>query len=134
MRVAFWGTPEFATPPLRALLGEGHDVVAVVTQPDRPQGRSRSVLVPSPVKAIALEQGIPLFQPEKPRGEEFSAALAATSPDISVVVAYGRLLPQAIIDLPSRGTLNIHGSILPALRGASPVEGAILAGFTETGV
>ena len=134
MRVAFWGTPEFATPPLRALIGEGHDVVAVVTQPDRPQGRSRSVLVPSPVKAIALEQGIPLFQPEKPRGEEFSAALAATSPDISVVVAYGRLLPQAIIDLPSRGTLNIHGSILPALRGASPVEGAILAGFTETGV
>ncbi len=134
MRVAFWGTPEFATPPLNALLGEGHDVVAVVTQPDRPQGRSRSVLVPSPVKAIALANGIPVFQPEKPRGDDFMHALRETKPDISVVVAYGRLLPQAVIDLPPRGTLNIHGSILPKLRGASPIEGAILAGATETGV
>ena len=134
MRVAFWGTPEFATPPLNALLGEGHDVVAVVTQPDRPQGRSRSVLVPSPVKAIALEQGIPVFQPEKPRGDDFIHALREAKPDISVVVAYGRLLPQAVIDLPPRGTINIHGSLLPKLRGASPVEAAILAGETETGV
>ncbi len=134
MRVAFWGTPEFAAPPLNALLGEGHDVVAVVTQPDRPQGRSRSVLVPSPVKAIALEQGIPVFQPEKPRGDEFMHALRETKPDISVVVAYGRLLPQAVIDLPPRGTINIHGSLLPKLRGAAPIEGAILAGETETGV
>jgi methionyl-tRNA formyltransferase len=134
VRVAFWGTPEFATPPLRALLGEGHEVVAVVTQPDRPQGRSRSTLVPSPVKQVALEQGIPVFQPEKPRGEEFLAALHATEPDLSVVVAYGRLLPQAAIDLPPRGTINIHGSLLPKLRGASPIEGAILAGMTETGV
>lgn len=134
MRVAFWGTPEFATPPLRALLGEGHDVVAVVTQPDRPQGRSRSTLVPSPVKQVALEHGIPVLQPEKPRGEEFLAALRATEPDLSVVVAYGRLLPQAAIDLPPRGTINIHGSLLPKLRGASPIEGAVLAGMTETGV
>ena len=134
MRVAFWGTPEFATPPLRALIGEGHDVVAVVTQPDRPQGRSRSTLVPSPVKQVALEQGIPVLQPEKPRGEPFLHELRATQPDISVVVAYGRLLPQAVIDLPPRGTLNIHGSLLPQLRGASPIEGAILAGYAETGV
>ena len=134
MRVAFWGTPEFATPPLRALIGEGHDVVAVVTQPDRPQGRSRSTLVPSPVKQVALEQGIPVLQPEKPRGDPFLHELRATQPDISVVVAYGRLLPQVVIDLPPRGTLNIHGSLLPQLRGASPVEGAILAGYAETGV
>ena len=134
MRVAFWGTPEFATPPLHALLGEGHDVVAVVTQPDRPQGRSRSVLVPSPVKAIAIANGIPVFQPEKPRGDDFVHALRETRPDINVVVAYGRLLPQAVIDLPPRGTINIHGSILPKLRGAAPIEAAILAGETETGV
>ena len=137
MRVAFWGTPEFATAPLRALLGEDHDVVAVVTQPDRPRdakGRSRSTLDPSPVKVIALEEGIPVLQPDRPRGAEFAAELRALAPDISVVVAYGHILPAEIIDLPLRGTLNIHASILPSYRGAAPIQAAIRDGCSETGV
>lgn len=134
MRILFWGTPEFATPPLRALIGEGHEVVGVVTQPDRPQGRSRSVLVPSPVKEVALEEGIPVFQPDRPRGEEFLAQLRALEPDLSVVVAYGHILRQEVIDLPRLGTLNIHASLLPRWRGAAPIQAAILAGDAETGV
>lgn len=134
MRIIFWGTPDFAVPPLRALIGEGHDVVGVVTQPDKPRGRSRSQLDPSPVKQVALEEGIPVLQPEKPRGEEFMSELTALGPDISVVVAYGRILPKAVIDLPPLGTLNIHGSILPALRGAAPIQAALLQGMTETGI
>ncbi len=134
MRILFWGTPDFAVPPLRALLGEGHDVVGVVTRADVPRGRSRSQLDPSPVKVVALEEGIPVLQPDKPRGDEFLAAMRALEPDISVVVAYGRILPQAVIDLPPRGTINIHGSILPLLRGAAPLQAAILQGFSETGV
>ena len=96
MRVLFWGTPAFATPPLRALLGEGYEVVGVVTQPDRPQGRSRSALVPSPVKQVALEEGIPVLQPERPRGPEFLAELRALDPELSVVVAYGHILPREV--------------------------------------
>ena len=103
MRVLFWGTPEFATPPLRALLGEGFDVAAVVTQPDKPVGRSRSTLQPPPVKVVAVEEGIPVLQPERPKGEEFLAQLRALEPDISVVVAYGHILPRNVIDLPPRG-------------------------------
>lgn len=134
MRILFWGTPEFATPPLRALIGEGHEVIAVVTQPDRPQGRSRSTLVPSPVKQVALEEGIPVLQPDRPRGDEFLATLRDLAPDLSVVVAYGHLLPQAVIDLPPHGTVNIHASLLPRWRGAAPIQAAILAGDAETGV
>ena len=134
MRVLFWGTPEFAVPPLRALIGEGHDVISVVTGPDKPRGRSRSKLDPSPVKLAAMEEGVPVLQPEKPRGEEFMSAMTRLAPDISVVVAYGHILPKAAIDLPRLGTLNIHGSILPALRGAGPIQAAILGGLTETGV
>lgn len=134
MRVLFWGTPEFATPALRALIGEGFDVVGVVTQPDRPVGRSRSVLQSSPVKQIAVDEGLPVFQPERPRGDEFLADLARLEPDLSVVVAYGHILPKTVIDLPSRGTVNIHGSLLPALRGAAPIQAAIRNGLTETGV
>jgi methionyl-tRNA formyltransferase len=134
VRILFWGTPDFATPPLRALIGEGHDVVGVVTQPDRPQGRSRSTLVPSPVKQVALEEGLPVLQPERPRGDAFLAELRALAPDLSVVVAYGHLLPQAVIDLPTHGTLNIHASLLPRWRGAAPIQAAILAGDRETGV
>lgn len=134
MRILFWGTPEFATPALRAILGEGHDVVGVVTQPDRPQGRSRSVLVPSPVKTVAIEEGIPVLQPEKPRGEEFMAQVRALSPDLSIVVAYGHILVREVIDLPPLGTWNIHASLLPRWRGAAPIEAAILAGDTESGV
>lgn len=134
MRILFWGTPDFATPPLRALIGEGFDVVGVVTQPDRPRGRSRSQLDPSPVKAVALEEGIPVLQPDRPRGEEFMQQLRALAPELSVVVAYGHILPQEVIDLPPKGTLNIHASLLPLLRGAAPIEASIADGFTETGV
>ncbi|MBK8061098.1 MAG: methionyl-tRNA formyltransferase [Gemmatimonadetes bacterium] len=134
MRVLFWGTPDFACPPLRALLGEGYDVVGVVTQPDKPQGRSRSVLVPSPVKVIAEEEGLPVLQPEKPRGDDFERALRSLAPDISVVVAYGHLLPTSVIDLPPLGTLNIHASLLPRWRGAAPIQAALLAGDAETGI
>ena len=134
MRVLFWGTPEFATSALRALIGEGFEVVGVVTQPDRAVGRSRSTLQPSPVKRIALEENIPVVQPDRPRGPEFVAALTALGADISVVVAYGHILPASVIDLPPRGTVNIHASLLPALRGAAPIQGAIREGLSETGV
>ena len=135
MRVLFWGTPEFATPPLRALLGEGFEVVGVVTQPDRPVGRSRSKLEPSPVKQIAVEENIPVLQPEKPRGDaEFLNAVRKLEPDTSIVVAYGNLLSKELIDLPKRGTLNIHASLLPAFRGAAPIQASILGGLAETGV
>lgn len=134
MRVLFWGTPDFALPPLRALLGEGFDVVGVVTQPDKPVGRSRSALEAPPVKKTALEEGIPVCQPERPRGDEFIAQISALEPDISVVVAYGHILSQQIIDLPRLGTINIHASLLPKLRGAGPIQASILQGDTETGV
>jgi methionyl-tRNA formyltransferase len=134
MRIVFFGTPDFATPPLRALIGEGHDVVAVVTQQDKPRGRSRSTLEPSPVKAIALAESIPVLQPERPRGPEFLEALRALEPDISIVVAYGNILPKDVIDVPRLGTLNIHASLLPEYRGAAPIQAAIRDGVQETGV
>jgi methionyl-tRNA formyltransferase len=134
MRVLFWGTPEFAAAPLRALIGEGFDVVGVVTQPDKPQGRSRTTLVAPPVKTVAETEQIPVLQPERPRGDEFVAAVRALAPDLSVVVAYGHILPREIIDLPPLGTLNIHASCLPLLRGAAPIQAAIRDGFPETGI
>lgn len=129
----FWGTPEFAAPALRALVGEGFEVCAVVTRPDKPVGRDR-VLTEPPVKRIAIAESLPVFQPESPREEDFHALIEAVAPDLSVVVAYGHILPRAIIDVPRYGTLNIHASLLPALRGASPIQGAIREGLTETGV
>lgn len=134
MRVLFWGTPEFATPALRALLGEGCEVAGVITQPDRPQGRHRSTLVAPPVKLVALEEEIPVLQPERPRDEGFAESVRALEPDLSVVVAYGHILPRALVDLPPLGTLNIHASLLPRWRGAAPIQAAILAGDAETGV
>lgn len=134
MRVLFWGTPAFATAPLLALLGEGFDVVGVVTQPDKPVGRSRSTVEPSPVKKVALAEGIDALQPVKPRGDEFVSQVAALAPDVNVVVAYGHILPKAVIELPRLGTLNIHASLLPALRGAAPIQAAIRDGLSETGV
>ncbi len=133
MRVMFWGTPEFAAPALRALVGEGFEVCAVVTRPDRPVGRERT-LTPPRIKQIALEESLPVFQPESPREEDFQELLEVVAPDLSVVVAYGHILPRAIIDLPRLGTLNIHASLLPALRGAAPIQAAIREGLTETGV
>jgi methionyl-tRNA formyltransferase len=133
MRVMFWGTPEFAAPSLRALVGEGFDVCAVVTRPDRPAGRDRVLTQPA-IKEIALKESLPVFQPESPREEEFQELVRAVAPDLSVVVAYGHILPRVIIDAPMHGTLNIHASLLPALRGASPIQSAIRQGLTETGV
>ncbi len=134
MRVLFWGTPEFATPALRALLGEGHDVVGVVTQPDAPDARHRHTRNPPPVKRVADEEGIPVFQPERPRGDDVLAGLRALDAEIGVVVAYGHVLPDAAIALPPNGTLNIHASLLPRWRGAAPIQAALLAGDPETGV
>jgi methionyl-tRNA formyltransferase len=133
MRVLFWGTPDFSLPALRALTGEGHDVVAVVTQPDRPAGRGRA-LTKSPVKEAAEAEGIPVLQPERARGEEVMATLRELKPEISVVVAYGQILPREILDLPEHGSVNIHASLLPELRGAAPVHWAIIRGYEETGV
>jgi len=133
VRVLFWGTPEFAAAPLRALIGEGFDVVGIVTQSDKPQGRSREV-IPSVVKQIAEEEEIPIFQPKNARDPELLEKLKSLKPDIGIVVAYGHILPQNIIDLPAKGTLNIHASLLPLLRGAAPIQAAIKQGLTETGV
>lgn len=133
MRILFWGTPDFAVPPLEALLGEGFDVVGVVTQPDRPVGRTRA-LTPPPVKEVALREGLPVLQPERPRGDAFLAELTALGADLNVVVAYGHILPVAVIEQPALGTINIHASLLPALRGAAPIETAVRRGFIETGV
>lgn len=135
MRVLFWGTSEFAVPSLRSLVGEGFEVVGVVTQPDRPTGRSRSRLTPPPVKVAAVAEGVePVLQPEKPRGADFLAELRALAPDISVVVAYGHLLSDEVIALPPLGTVNVHASLLPKLRGAAPIRAAIREGLNETGV
>lgn len=134
MRVLFWGTPSFATPALRALLGEGFDVVGVVTQPDKPVGRSRSKTQPSAVKQVATIENLAVLQPEQPRGDDFMAQLRALAPEISVVVAYGHILPVDVVDLPPSGTLNIHASLLPRLRGAAPIQAAIREGLDKTGV
>jgi methionyl-tRNA formyltransferase len=134
VRIVFFGSPEFAVPSLRALLGEGFDLAAVVTQPDRPRGRSRSRAVPSPVKLVAIEEDIPVLQPERPSDDAFVTRLVELAPDLGVVVAYGHLLRQSVLDVPRRGMLNVHASLLPALRGAAPIERAILEGLDETGV
>jgi methionyl-tRNA formyltransferase len=133
MRVLFWGTPAFSLPALRALGEEGHDVIGVVTQPDRPAGRGREVR-PSAVKRAALEEGIPILQPERAQGEEFLAELRALDPEISVVVAYGQILKPEVLDLPHHGSVNIHASLLPELRGAAPIHWAIIRGHEETGI
>jgi methionyl-tRNA formyltransferase len=134
VKLIFWGTPEFATPSLLALLGEGFDVVGVVTQPDKPQGRSRSHLVPSPVKQIATAEKIPVLQPPRANSPEFLAAIRALRPDASIVVAYGHILTPDVIGVPRRGTFNVHASLLPALRGAAPIQAAIRQGLAETGI
>jgi len=134
MRVVFFGTPGFAVPSLRALLDAGHDVAAVVTQPDRPQGRSRSLLVPPAVKEIALAHRIPVLQPERPVGDLFIETLRRAQADIGVVVAYGHILRPTVLDVPPGGMVNVHASLLPRWRGAAPIQAAILAGDPVTGV
>ena len=136
MRVAFFGTPEFAVPSLRALVGEGFDVVAVVTRPDAPspRGRSRSQVVPPPVKAVALAEDLEVFQPEKPTDRAFLARLRELQLDVGVVVAYGHILKPELLTLPARGMVNVHPSLLPELRGPAPVEWAVINGLEKTGV
>jgi len=133
MRIVFAGTPEFALPPLEALVASLHSVVAVYTQPDRPAGRGRS-LQQSPVKSRALSLNLPVIQVQSLRDAAAQAELAACQPDLVVVVAYGLILPQAVLDIPRLGCVNIHASLLPRWRGAAPIQRAILAGDQETGV
>jgi len=134
VRVVFFGTPEFAVPSLEALLGEGFDVVAAVTPPDRPRGRSRSALVPSPVKAAAESEDIPVLQPERSTEPGFVDGLRALAPDVGVVVAYGHILRPSLLAIPRHGMINVHPSLLPELRGAAPIEWAIINGLEKTGV
>ena len=134
MRVLFYGTPEFAVPSLMALVGEGFDVVGVVTRPDKPTGRHRSQSTPSPVKVAALAEELPVFEPDKPSSPEFIAQVRALAPDIAVVVAYGHVLKPDLLDIPAQGSWNVHASLLPKLRGAAPIERAILEGHAETGI
>ena len=134
MRIVFFGTPEFAVPSLRALLRERYQVSGVVTQPDKPQGRSRTALVAPPVKTAAAAAGIPILQPARPLGDVFLAGLRRLEPDLGVVVAYGHILQPAVLSLPSLGMINVHASLLPRWRGAAPIQHAILAGDRETGI
>ncbi|HEB95407.1 MAG TPA: methionyl-tRNA formyltransferase [Sedimenticola thiotaurini] len=132
-RILFAGTPDFSVPPLRALLDAGHRVVAVYTQPDRPAGRGRK-LTPGPVKQLALERGVPVRQPKNFRDPAEVEALRRLQPDLMVVVAYGLILPRAVLEAPARGCINIHASLLPRWRGAAPIQRAVLAGDRETGI
>jgi methionyl-tRNA formyltransferase len=134
MRIVFFGTPAFAVPSLRALVDHRQEVVGVVTQPDRPQGRSRSTLVPPPVKVFALDAGLPVLQPDRPVGDLFVASLRHLRPELGVVVAYGHILKPAILEIPPRGMINVHASLLPRYRGAAPIPWAIMNGDTETGI
>ena len=133
MNVVFFGTPDFAAPALGRLLESPHRVAAVVTRPDRPRGRGRR-LAPPPVKRIAEANGTPVLQPERPRGDAFLAALRALKPDVAVVAAYGSLLPDPVLAVPRLGAINVHPSLLPKYRGAAPVQRAVIAGETTTGV
>lgn len=133
LRVAFFGTPAFGASTLRALLASRHEVVAAVTQPDKPRGRGQQVS-PSPVKTMAEAAGVPVLQPTRLTSEEWLAEVRALDVDLGVVAAYGRLLPYALLAVPRLGMINVHASLLPRYRGASPIHHAVLAGDTETGV
>ena len=132
MRVLFYGTPTFALPTLRTLLGR-HTVVGVVTQPDRPAGRGQR-LQASPVKQLALEHGLPVLQPPRLREPGWPERLEAFDPEVAVVVAFGQLLPRPVLDVPARGSINVHASLLPRYRGAAPIAWAIVRGERETGI
>ena len=133
MKILFMGTPDFALFSLRALVEAGENIIGVVTQPDKPKGRGYT-LTPPPVKVYATEQGIPVYQPNTLRGEEFANLLAELSPDLIIVVAYGKILPANVLEFPKYGCINVHGSILPAYRGAAPMQRAIMEGQRETGI
>ena len=133
LRIIFMGTPEFACPTLNKLIERGENVIAVVTQPDRPKGRGQK-LVPPPVKVIAEEHGIPVLQPLKVRAPEVVAGIRELNPDLIVVVAFGQILPQSLLDIPRHGCINIHASLLPHYRGAAPLNWCLINGEAETGI
>jgi methionyl-tRNA formyltransferase len=133
LRTVFMGTPEFALPTLKGLIAAGVDLVGVYTQPDRPKGRGKK-LAASPVKRLAMEENIPVFQPQKLREPGAVETLRALKPDLIVVVAYGQILPKAVLDIPTHHCINVHASLLPKYRGAAPINKAIIEGETETGV
>jgi len=133
MRLVFMGTPDFAVPALRALVSAGHDVVGVFTQPDRPAGRGKN-LKPSPVKVVAEELGLAVFQPEKIKTPEGIQQLRVLEPEGIIVVAYGQILSKEILELPAKGCINVHASLLPSYRGAAPIHWAVMRGETRTGV
>lgn len=133
MRILFMGTPDFAVPSLTRLIADGHRIVGVCCQPDKPQGR-HFTMTPPPVKVLAESHGIPVFQPKTLRDEETQKTLAALSPELIVVAAYGKILPKAILDLPEKGCINVHGSLLPKYRGAAPIQWAVISGEVTAGV
>jgi methionyl-tRNA formyltransferase len=133
MRILFMGTPDFALFSLKALVESGEDVIGVVTQPDKPRGRGYA-LMPPPIKVYALEQNLPVYQPATLKGEEFEALLTELAPELIVVVAYGKILPKNVLDYPKYGCINVHGSLLPAYRGAAPMQRAIIDGCAVTGI
>ena len=133
MRIVFMGTPGFAVPCLARLLDDGHEVAGVFTQPDKPRGRGYK-LMPPPVKELALERGLPVYQPAKMRDGEALSILRELSPELVVVVAYGKILPKEILELPKYGCVNVHGSLLPRWRGAAPIQWSVIAGDAEGGV
>lgn len=133
MRIVFMGTPDFSVPTLESLVEAGHEVIGVVTQPDKPKGRGKEVLQ-TPVKAKALELGITVYQPVRAREEAFVKVLCDLNPDAMVVIAFGQILPKAILDIPRYGCINIHASLLPKYRGAAPLQWAVLDGETQTGI
>ncbi len=133
VRIVFFGTPAFAVPTLERLLASPHRVVAAVTQPDRPRGRGQR-LAASPVKQLAVARGLPVLQPARMKDPAFIAALGALAPDLGVVAAYGKMLPDQLLALPRLGMINVHASLLPAYRGAAPIQRAVLAGEAETGI
>ena len=133
LNIVFFGTAEFAVPSLESLLAAGHNVLAVVTQPDKPQGRGMQVTA-SPIKKTAERHGLTVLQPRRVRAESFIARMRELAPDILAVAAFGQIVPQALLDLPRLAPINVHGSLLPKYRGAAPIQRAIMAGETETGV
>ena len=133
MRVVFFGTPQFAVPSLEQLIQSAHDVVGVVTQPDRPRGRGQKV-TDAPVKVTAVQHGLPVFQPARLRDPEVKETLTRWAPELGVVAAYGKILPESVLNLPRFGMINVHASLLPRYRGAAPVQRAVIDGMPETGV
>lgn len=133
MRIIFMGTPEFAVPSLDMLVREGHDIAAVVTQPDKPKGRGNK-LTPPAVKVYACEHGIKVLQPEKVRTAEFIGCIRELEPELLVTAAYGKILPKDVLDIPQKGCINVHGSLLPKYRGAAPIQWAVINGEKKTGI